>query len=164
MPPYSPRAAVRVPLSVVTPPVAAPASDQCPPLPVHLPEVTDGPPVACECRCGICCRDMAIRATEADALREPRLALVGHPIAVNAAGDPVAWMLNALDSSAADGIGPCQFLAWKGERRASCTIHDTRPDVCRRLDCDALKDIAMNHLAQWRAALAAREGPSPEFP
>ena len=60
----------------------------CPPLPESLPAVTDGPPVACACRCGICCRDMAIRAEAGDVAREPRLALVGLPVAYDPAGRP----------------------------------------------------------------------------
>lgn len=141
----------------------------CPPLPECLPEVTHGPAVVCACRCGTCCKTMAIRATASDTAREPRLALVGNPIAYDAAGNPVAWLLNTLDHSERDGIGACPFFlpATNGDRGGVCTIHDTRPDVCRRLDCDTLGEIARKHLAEWKAALAAaesRSGQPPESP
>ena len=98
---------------------------------------------------------MAIRATESDVAREPRLGEVGVPVAYD--GDrPTVWLVNALDEKEPDGIGGCQFFE-RTDGTGRCTIHPTRPDVCRRLDCDALAEIAANHLAEWRAALAARE-------
>ncbi len=132
---------------------------RCPPLPERLPEVTDGPAVVCACRCGICCQSLAVRADAADAAREPRLALVGHPIAYDAAGNPVGWLLNTLDPSERDGIGACPFFlpATNGDRGGICTIHETRPEVCRRVNCDALGRIAVAHLAEWRSILAAEE-------
>lgn len=152
-----------IPLAVLDSPPA------CPPLPERLPEVTDGPSVVCACRCGICCQNLAVRATPEDVAREPRLALVGNPIAYDAAGNPVGWLLNVLDPAARDGIGACPFYLphTDGTRGGVCTIHETRPDVCRRVNCDALGVIARNHLAEWKAALAAaeeRQGLTPESP
>ena len=40
-----------------------------------------------------------------------------------------------LSRGAAAG-GPCLFLARDGEGRGVCTTYETRPDVCRRFDCD----------------------------
>ncbi len=128
----------------------------CPPLPVSLPQFTQAPPGECSCRCGVCCREMVIRVGPADVAREPRLAELGHPVECDENGRPMLWMLNVLDATARQGVGPCQFLAWD-DGAGVCTIHETRPDVCRRLDCDGIREFGRKHLAEWKAALADEE-------
>ena len=129
----------------------------CPPLPIALPQYTEvASEVACKCRCGICCREMVIRASASDALREPRIALVGHPTAY--CGDsPTEFLLNRIEAGSRDGIGPCLFLVLEPGQPAACAIHETRPDVCRRLDCDGLRSFAAEHLAKWKSQLAASQ-------
>jgi hypothetical protein len=104
---------------------------------------------------------MAIRATVSDVAREPRLAEVGTPFAYDEKGEPVAWLLNPITTEGLDGLGPCPFLKPPAPddpaKAAVCTIHETRPDVCRRLDCDALKEIALSHLNAFRNALIAKQ-------
>jgi Fe-S-cluster containining protein len=81
-----------------------------------------------------------VRATGEDAEREPLIRERGLPVAYDGpeglAGPPTMYVLNVLDAAAEDGLGPCAFLdAGPPGGPASCTIHATRPDVCRAVDC-----------------------------
>jgi Fe-S-cluster containining protein len=74
--------------------------------------------------CGACCRTFPIFASEADARREPRIALEGRKLPEALATQEYVYQLYPLPFP--EG---CSFL--DGEDR--CTIYDSRPDVCRRL-------------------------------
>jgi hypothetical protein len=82
------------------------------------------------CRCAECCRRLIIEVMLEDAEVEPRIAKECSPIYT---GPPetkdrelIGYLLNGKD-------GPCVFL---DERSNLCTIHATRPLVCRLFDCD----------------------------
>jgi Fe-S-cluster containining protein len=89
--------------------------------------------VQCECRCGECCR-MIIEADVDDAKREPKIAERGSPIYTPAEltgtgkDELEGYMLN----DAANGYA-CTFL---NTATNLCSIHPTRPWVCRAFDCD----------------------------
>lgn len=99
------------------------------------------------CRCGACCRLLAVRATAADARREPRIAERGLPVAYEGPR-PSEYLLNVLDAAAPDGLGACAFLdAGPPGGPASCTIHATRPEVCRQVDCALFAEAGARLLA-----------------
>lgn len=87
--------------------------------------------VTCECRCGNCCERLLIEVSVRDALREPRIKECG-PIYDDNFGqgpkDLIGYMLNDGDNNSA-----CRFFDRQSRR---CTIHDTRPLICRVFDCD----------------------------
>jgi Fe-S-cluster containining protein len=89
-------------------------------------------PVANECRCSECCRRLLIEVVLPDAEREPRIALLGSPIYTDerltesGKRELEGYFLNAPD-------GPCVFL---DRQTKLCTIHETRPLVCRLFDCE----------------------------
>ena len=109
-----------------------------------------------EClRCGVCCRTFAIFASLQDAEREPRIAQ--ETIRVQDGGETpdFAYRMyplpfhNACCFQNADGL---------------CSIHETRPDVCRRFQPGSPECIQARNLAaaegERRAALAAHEAES----
>jgi len=92
------------------------------------------------CRCGLCCEAFLVEASAADALREPRIAALGAPVyrqgvadgeAIEA-GAPVGYVLNRGGGPS----GPCLLLERDSQGRGVCTIYPTRPDICRRFDCE----------------------------
>jgi Fe-S-cluster containining protein len=135
----------------------APLPSLVPPLPRELPQITEAPlGTTCRCRCGVCCREMAVIATDADVDREPRIGIVGHVMPPES-DHPGKFFLNVLDPSLRGGFGPCKFLNQEPGRPAECTIYETRPDVCRSLDCDALQEYGRAHMAKWQAEIAAAD-------
>lgn len=85
---------------------------------------------ACEsqCRCGRCCESLIIETSLRDAIREPKIASCGSPIYDDMDGtkELIGYLLNGRH-------GPCVFLDAATKR---CTIHETRPLVCRVFNCD----------------------------
>lgn len=90
-------------------------------------------PALSSCRCAECCR-LLIEVRLEDAEREPKIRERGSPIytdaRLTASGqrELAGYMLNSPDNDYA-----CAFLD-----RASnlCTIHETRPLLCRLFNCD----------------------------
>lgn len=90
--------------------------------------------VSCECRCGECCRNLIIEVDVEDAKREPKIAERGSPTYTSAEltesgkRELEGYLLNDVKND-----GACTFL----DRTTNlCTIHETRPWVCRVFDCD----------------------------
>ena len=85
--------------------------------------------------CGDCCRRLIIEATIEDAKREPKIkercGPIFQPAELTASGkkELIGWMLNSKENEYA-----CAFL---DQKTNLCTIHDTRPLLCRLFDCDA---------------------------
>lgn len=92
------------------------------------------PPALSECRCGNCCRRLLIEVDVEDARREPKIAERCSPIYAAAEMTKTGrrelqgFLLN---SSANDYA--CAFL---DQRTSLCTIHETRPLICRLFDCN----------------------------
>jgi hypothetical protein len=91
------------------------------------------PPVLSDCRCGNCCRSLLIEVSVLDSQREPKIRKRGSPIyqdpRLTASGqrELIGYMLNSRKD------GACVFL----DRKTNlCTIHATRPLICRLFDCD----------------------------
>jgi Fe-S-cluster containining protein len=84
--------------------------------------------VACKCRCGRCCELLIIEVSLCDAEREPLIAERASPIYDDMSGikEQIGWLLNG------EG-GPCVFF---DRQTRLCTIHETRPLVCRLYNCD----------------------------
>jgi len=83
----------------------------------------------CRCRCGRCCEELLIEASVRDGEREPLIQKLASPIYDDMSGakEQIGWLLNG------EG-GPCVFF---DRQIRLCTIHETRPIVCRLFDCDA---------------------------
>lgn len=92
--------------------------------------------VLCQCRCGVCCKEMTVRVTWSDAMREPRILAEGRP--VPGPGDEPEFILNRAGADEAQG--PCVFLQ-EADGVALCGIHATRPEVCRLVNCDLLLQL-----------------------
>ncbi len=90
--------------------------------------------VDCSCRCGRCCESLLIEVTLRDAEREPRIAQEAGPVyeGLSGNGELIGYILNGKDTA-------CIFL---DRQTKLCTIHDTRPLVCRVFNCDS--DMLMN--------------------
>lgn len=90
--------------------------------------------VACQCRCGKCCERLLIEVSLRDAKREPRIKELGRPIWDDEAdifrGEKIVggYLLNSLENE-----GACAFF---DRQTRLCTIHDTRPLICRLFNCD----------------------------
>jgi len=87
--------------------------------------------VACDCRCGKCCESVLIEVSLRDAEREPRIKECGPIIDDNFGEGPeevIGYMLNDCDNDYA-----CRFF---DRERRLCTIHETRPLICRVFNCD----------------------------
>lgn len=88
--------------------------------------------VKCICDCAKCCRHMFIEVLAEDAKREPKIAEKGSPILddpdENGHREVIGYMLNSRGEDMA-----CVFLDRETNR---CTIHETRPLLCRLFDCD----------------------------
>ena len=86
-----------------------------------------------QCRCGQCCRSLLIEVDVRDAEREPKIAELGSPInwpadvSVSGRDELIGYIINKPDGSG------CLFL---DDATNACTIHATRPLVCRLFDCD----------------------------
>jgi Fe-S-cluster containining protein len=88
----------------------------------------------CVCRCAECCRRLLIEVTLLDAQREPKIRergkpILGEPDPVNGHRDVEGYMLNNFTGHSM----ACVFL---DEASNLCTIHVTRPLVCRLFDCE----------------------------
>lgn len=86
-----------------------------------------------DCRCGRCCERLIVEATARDAVREPLIRVLGSKRRDDFTGEyppdeEADWLLNGPG-------GPCVFLRREGDRGV-CSIHDTRPFVCRVFSCD----------------------------
>jgi hypothetical protein len=88
--------------------------------------------VKSDCRCGECCRRLIQEVLVEDAEVEPRIKercspLYEHPrLTASGTRELIGYLLNAED-------GPCTFL----DRQTNlCTIHETRPLMCRLFSCD----------------------------
>jgi len=94
--------------------------------------------VDCQCRCGNCCELLLIEASLRDAEREPRIVELGSPIWDDEMdifhGQKVVggYLLNRTDNG-----GACAFF---DRQTRLCTIHATRPLVCRLFNCDQEQD------------------------
>lgn len=88
--------------------------------------------VTSRCRCGDCCRTMIIETCLQDAEVEPLIKERGSPIYTGpeftASGqrELQGYLLNGKE-------GHCVFL---DDAANICTIHTTRPLVCRLFQCD----------------------------
>lgn len=85
----------------------------------------------CSCRCGKCCESLLIEVSLRDAEREPRIAAECGPIVCDIAKgkrEVVGYLLNDKNNEYA-----CRFF---DRTTRLCTIHATRPLVCRVFDCD----------------------------
>jgi Fe-S-cluster containining protein len=80
--------------------------------------------VSCNCRCGLCCEAMIIEASLRDGEREPRIKAL--PTIKGFTEKPIGYLLNGQG-------GPCVFV---DRHTKQCTIHETRPLVCRVFNCD----------------------------
>jgi len=94
----------------------------------------------CECRCGNCCRYLILETTLRDAEREPRIAAECESLR-EIGSDVIGYLLNDRQNG-----GACHFF----DAEAGCTIHETRPLMCRLFDCDSERrsgDLAqlLNH-------------------
>src|SRR5205807_2014519 len=84
------------------------------------------------CRCAECCRRLLIEVTLEDARREPKIKELGSPtytpaiLTKSGQRELEGYLLNGQD-------GPCVFL---DQAQNLCTIHPTRPLICRLFDCD----------------------------
>jgi len=88
--------------------------------------------VMSRCRCGNCCRALIIEACLQDAEVEPRIKERGSPIYTGP--EFTASGQRELEGYLLNGKGgSCVFL---DEERNLCTIHATRPLVCRLFQCD----------------------------
>lgn len=86
------------------------------------------------CRCGDCCKGLIIEATARDAAREPLIRVLGSKMKDDWTGewppdDEADWLLNRMEG------GGCVFHS----EAVGCTIHATRPLVCRLFCCDTYK-------------------------
>jgi Fe-S-cluster containining protein len=93
--------------------------------------LVEKPAVKSECRCAECCRRLIIEVLPQDAEREPKIRERGSPLLAspdeNGHREVVGYVLNSRDDIA------CVFL----DRDTNlCTIHETRPLLCRLFDCD----------------------------
>lgn len=90
--------------------------------------------VRSECRCGKCCH-LLIEVEVEDAEREPKIREVGSPTFMpaqfTASGQPelTGYILNSKTNGYA-----CAFL---DKTTNLCTIHGTRPLICRLFNCDS---------------------------
>lgn len=94
--------------------------------------------VVCQCRCGKCCESLLIEVSLRDAEREPRIKELGRPLWDNEAdlfrGEKIvgSYLLNSSENE-----GACVFF---NRQTRLCTIHGTRPLVCRLFNCDQAQD------------------------
>lgn len=88
--------------------------------------------VKCVCDCAKCCRHMLIEVLAEDARREPKIADRGSPILGDADENGHRKVIGYLLNSRGDDMA-CVFLDRATNR---CTIHETRPLLCRLFDCD----------------------------
>ncbi|MSR60789.1 MAG: YkgJ family cysteine cluster protein [Planctomycetaceae bacterium] len=81
--------------------------------------------VSCTCRCGDCCEQLIIEVSLRDAEREPRIRECSQIRGF--IDEPVGYLLN----------DPANEHAYRFFDRTTrlCTIHETRPLVCRLFDC-----------------------------
>lgn len=75
--------------------------------------------------CGACCRCYPIFASEADAVREPRIEDNGIRIDQFQGTDQVAYRIFPLANKSG-----CAFL----QENQLCRIYESRPDICRRFE------------------------------
>ena len=90
------------------------------------------------CRCGECCKHLIIEVTAGDASREPLIKVLGRKLRNGLTGesppdDEADWLPNGKS-------GPCVFL-----KEELCSIHETRPLVCRLFCCDKFKRDTADH-------------------
>lgn len=85
-----------------------------------------------KCRCGICCEGITVLADDEDAEREPLIRQMATPIPRDACGH--TYRLSRPGTG--DRPGPCVFFRRDGDV-GICAIHDTKPEHCRRWDCDS---------------------------
>jgi hypothetical protein len=101
--------------------------------------------VTSHCRCSNCCRSLIIEVCLQDAEVEPRIKVRGSPLYT-----PAELSLSGqqeLEGNLLNGKGgSCVFL---DEKRNLCTIHGTRPLVCRLFQCDGsgLCGAPLRHLS-----------------
>lgn len=94
--------------------------------------------VACQCRCGKCCEELLIEVSLRDAEREPRIKELCRPIWDSDAQlfegrqEVAGYLLNSREHDMA-----CVFF---DKTTRLCTIHATRPLVCRLFNCDQEQD------------------------
>lgn len=94
--------------------------------------------VDCACRCGRCCDSLLIEASLRDAEREPRIKELCGPIwdtdieLFEGRKEIGGYLLNSRDNG-----GACVFF---DRQTRLCTIHETRPLVCRLFNCDEEQD------------------------
>jgi Fe-S-cluster containining protein len=85
------------------------------------------------CRCGECCRRLLIEVDVEDAEHEPKIKELGspiyHPAVLTGTGrdELIGYLLNRQGEDVS-----CVFLS----EQNLCSIHPTRPLVCRLFNCD----------------------------
>lgn len=84
-----------------------------------------------DCRCGDCCRQLLLEASLRDAEREPRIKEL--PTLKGFSEEVEGYLLNGPD-------GACVFL---DQQTNLCTIHETRPLMCRVFVCDQFKELGL---------------------
>lgn len=92
------------------------------------------PPALSDCRCGNCCRRLLIEVDVEDARREPTIAeqcsaiYTAAEMTKSGQKELQGYMLNSAENGYA-----CAFL---DQQTNLCTIHETRPLICRLFQCD----------------------------
>jgi Fe-S-cluster containining protein len=105
----------------------------------HLPDecelcIERSESVSCNCRCGKCCESLLIEVSLRDAEREPRIKELCGPIwdtdiqLFEGRKEVGGYLLNSRENG-----GACVFF---DRQTRLCTIHETRPLVCRLFNCD----------------------------
>lgn len=98
--------------------------------------------VACDCQCGKCCEQLIIEVSLRDAEREPRIKQLCSPLwdsdieIFEHRREVGGYLLNSHDNE-----GACVFF---DRQTRLCTIHETRPLVCRLFNCDSEQDRFQN--------------------
>ena len=85
-------------------------------------------------RCGICCHQLSATLTPEDMNREPRLWDVAVPIQNVRNPKTRRYMKEKRHPWAIDKEkrgAPCPFLVQPEGKPAECSIHETRPQICR---------------------------------
>jgi Fe-S-cluster containining protein len=91
--------------------------------------------VLCSCRCGECCKALIVQADLEDAKRESKIAERGSPLYTPAEltrsgkKELEGYLLNRTS-------GPDHACVFLDAATLLCTIHETRPLVCRLFNCD----------------------------
>lgn len=94
-------------------------------------------------RCGLCCEKLIIEASLADALREQRIAAECQHMD----GHGRVRLVDSCFSIACGEARPCPFASRDADRRHTCGIYPTRPDVCVQFQAGSsqCRDLRARH-------------------